>query len=72
MKGSIANLVEYNRVLEYSLCDTHIKIAKYKNMVKRATTAVDSHQATENQALLVSEHPAECRYSNTREERHSS
>ena len=41
-------------------------------MEKRATTAVDSHQATENQALLVSEHPAECRYSNTREERHSS
>jgi len=41
-------------------------------MEKRATTAVDSHQATENQAFLVSEQPAECRYSNTREERHSS
>ena len=27
-------------------------------MEKRATTAVDSHQVTENQALLVSEHPA--------------
>ena len=38
-------------------------------MEKKATTAVDSHQATENQALLVSEHPAECRYSNTREEK---
>ncbi len=34
-------------------------------MEKRATTAVDSHQATENQALLVSELPAECCYSNT-------
>ena len=42
-------------------------MAKYKNMEKRATTAVDSHQATENQALLVSKHPAKCRYSNTKE-----
>ena len=47
-------------------------MAKYKKMEKRVTTAVDSHQATENQALLVSEHPAESRYSNTRDERHSS
>ncbi len=41
-------------------------------MEKRAPTAVDSHQATENQALLVSEHPAECRCSNTSDERCSS
>ena len=39
-------------------------------MEKRATTAVDSHKVTENQALLVSEHPAKCRYGNTRDERH--
>ncbi len=26
VKGSIVNLVEYNRVLEYSLCDTHMRI----------------------------------------------
>ncbi len=26
VKRSIANLVEYNRVLEYSLCDTHMRI----------------------------------------------
>ena len=38
-------------------------------MKRRATTAVDPQQATENQALLVSEHPAECRHSNTREEK---
>ena len=30
----------------------HGAIAKYKNMEKRATTGVDSQQATENQALL--------------------
>ncbi len=41
-------------------------------MEERATTAVDSHQMTENQALLVSEPPAECHYSNTRDERQSS
>ena len=41
-------------------------------MEKRAATVVDSHQATENQALLVSKHPAECRCSNTRDERRSS
>ncbi len=41
-------------------------------MEKRATAAVDSYQVTENQALLVSEHLAECRHSNTRDERHSS
>ena len=38
-----------------------------KKMEKRATTVVTSHQATENQALLVSEPPTECRHSNTRE-----
>ncbi len=41
-------------------------------MEGRATTFVHSPQATENQTLLVSEPPAECRYSNTREEGHSS
>ena len=41
-------------------------------MEERATTAVDSHQMTENQALLVSEPPAECPHSNTKEEIHSS
>ncbi len=35
-------------------------------MEKRATTVVTSHQATENQTLLVSEPPTECRHSNTR------
>ncbi len=29
-------------------------------------TVVTSHQATENQTLLVSEPPTECRHSNTR------
>ena len=38
-----------------------------KKMEKRATTVVTSRQATENQALLVSEPPTECRHSNTRE-----
>ena len=37
-------------------------------MESRATTVVTSHQATENQALLVSEPPTECRHSNIREE----
>ena len=41
-------------------------------MEGRATTVVHSPQATENQSLLVSEPPAECRYSNTGKERHSS
>ncbi len=41
-------------------------------MEKRATTAVDSYQVTEDQALLVSEHPAKCRYINKKDERHSS
>ncbi len=60
VKGNIANLVQYNGVLEYSLCDTHIKILPSikKSSNKRATTAVDSHQATENQALLVSKPPS--------------
>ncbi len=49
VKGNIANSVQQNRVLEYSLCDTHIKIfPSTKNMEKRATTAVDSHKETEN------------------------
>ena len=41
-------------------------------MEEKATAALDSHKATDSQALLVFEHPAECQYSNTREERHSS
>ncbi len=47
-------------------------------MEERATTAVDSHQATENQALLVSmppavsKPPAERQHSNTSAKRHSS
>jgi hypothetical protein len=35
-------------------------------MEGRATTVVTSHRAAENQALLDSELPTECRYSNAR------
>ena len=35
VKGSIANLVQYNRVLEYSLCDTHMKILPSTKSWKR-------------------------------------
>ena len=35
-------------------------------MDKRATTVVTSHQATENQTLLVSKPPTECRHTYTR------
>ena len=37
-------------------------------MEKRATTVVTSQKATENQTLLVSEPPTDCRHSNTRVE----
>ena len=72
VKGSTTNLVQYTRVLEYSLCDTHIRILPSIKHGKESHSAVDSHKATENQALLVSKHPAKCRYSNTRGERHTS
>jgi hypothetical protein len=36
-------------------------------MEKSATVIVTSHQATENQALLVSAPPTECHHSNTEE-----
>jgi hypothetical protein len=57
---------------KYCLCNTKRIITNYLEMEERATTSMDSHQATENQALLDVKLQLECCYSNTRDERHSS
>ena len=62
---SIRNLVQCVKVTEYCLCNTKCAITKYINMEVRATTGVDSHQVTENQALLKAELPVELHHSNS-------
>jgi len=57
--------------ITYCLCNITNIITKYLKMIEKATTDVDFHQATENQALLKVELQLECCYSNTRDERHS-
>jgi hypothetical protein len=58
--------------ITYCLCNITNIITKYLKMIEKATTDVDFHQVTENQALLKVELQLECCYSNTRDERHSS